>query len=101
MWNTKGISLLYTTPEANLADYNIGQHEALLTEPLHHITGHTKNLFQELPYHLQKTDKKLLEDAIESSFCEKDNRRASDYRLSLLKITSFTSESSIIPVYNI
>lgn len=47
-------------------------YEVLPVEPLHTITGHIKNLYQELPTHLPAKEKKKFNEAIELSFAGKE-----------------------------
>ena len=47
-------------------------------ESLHCITNHIKNLHEELPYHLNKQEKKLFEDAVIASFSGKECKTGSD-----------------------
>ena len=80
-------AMFYNEPESSYDNINLPHYQALLTEPLHDVTGHTKNLYQELGHHVSKADKILLEMTISTSFDGKDSKRGADYRLSLLKVT--------------
>ena len=48
--------------------------------------NHIKNLYEELPYHLNKQEKMLFEDAVVASFSGKECKRGSDYRLRLIDL---------------
>ena len=61
-------SVFFSQPLATFLDINIPSYECLPCEPLHYITNHIKNLYEELPYHLNKQEKKLFEDAAIPSF---------------------------------
>ena len=55
-------------------------YEILPVEPCHDIAGHIKNVYTELPHHLNQTEKEILEHATNTSFAKKDNKRNVDYR---------------------
>ena len=65
----------------------IPNYEILPCEPLHDIKNHIDNLYNELPHHLPKNDKKVMQDVITASFDKKDCKRGVDYRKSLVKIS--------------
>ena len=54
-------------------------------EPLHDIKHHIENMYVELPHHLNKTEKKLMEETIQLSLERKEIKRGIDYRKSLIK----------------
>lgn len=78
--------LLFDSAITKLEDVGLDQYEVLPFEPLHAISGHTKNLYAEIPYHLNTEEKKLFEKAVKASFSGKEVKRASDYRQSLIDI---------------
>ena len=53
---------MFMRPNETLEKLNLSSYEILYTEPLHDISNHIKNLYQELPHHFpfQKPNKKLL-----------------------------------------
>ena len=61
-------------------------YEILGFEPLHDIKSHIENLYTELPHHLNKTEKKLMEETISAAFDQKECKRGVDYRKSLIKL---------------
>ena len=44
---------LFNSPTASLSDLGLEHYEVTLVKPLHDIKDHIKNLFEELPKHLQ------------------------------------------------
>ena len=79
-------SVFFSQPLATFLVINIASYKCLPCEPFHCITNHIKNLYKELPYHLNKNEKKLFEDAVVASFSGKECARGSDYRLSLIDL---------------
>ena len=53
-------ALLFPVPNKNLVDINLQKYEILNNEPLHDISHHTQNLFDELPCNTLKEMKKHL-----------------------------------------
>ena len=82
-------SLLYDYPHQNLEEVNLSQYEKLQTEPLHAISNHIKSIYQELPFHIDKTDKSLVAKAIERSFNGKEAKNSAGHCKSLLILCSF------------
>ena len=62
-------------------------YEVLPCEPLHDVKNHIENLYIELPLHLKKEEKKLMEEFISLSFERKETKRGVDCRKSLIKLT--------------
>ena len=79
-------SLLYNNPNADLKELNLEQYEILNNEPLHDISHHTQNLYEEIPLHLPKHHKESLKEIIKKSFNEKEAKNSSDYRDSLITV---------------
>ena len=63
-------------------------YEVLPCEPLHDVINHIENLYIELPLHLKKEEKKLMEEFISLSFERKETKRGVDCRKSLIKLTN-------------
>ena len=53
-WMTKLPGLLFPVPNKNLVDINLQKDKILSNEPLHDISHHTQNQFDELPYRTSK-----------------------------------------------
>ena len=85
-------SLLYDYPNHDLEELSLSQYETLPTEPLHDIFNHIKNIYQELPFHVDKADKSLVTKAIERSFHGKEAKNSTDHRKSLLVLCSSFNE---------
>ena len=75
-------SLFYANPMTSFEDNNLAFYECLPCEPLHSITGHIKNLYEEIPFHLEKKQKKIFKDAITKSFAGEEVKKGADYRCS-------------------
>ena len=67
-----------------LTDYEI-----LPVEPCHDIPGYIKNVYTELPHHLNQTEKETLEHDINTSFANEDTKRSVDYRKSIIIVTTY------------
>ena len=67
-------SLLFNNPEGDINSLGLSSYEILACEPLHDIMNHIKNLFLEIPHHID--DKSKLKDFIEASFNGKDCQRS-------------------------
>ena len=85
-------SLLHDYPNHDLEELSLSQYEILPTEPLHDISNHIKNIYHELPFHVDKADKSLVTKAIERSFNGKKAKNSADHRKSLLILCSFFNE---------
>ena len=77
-------ALYFTRPLAAPEDMNLELYECLGCEPLHCIGNHIKNLFEEIPYHLEKEEKRIFSETVEAAFQGKEAKRGCDYRLSLI-----------------
>ena len=88
-------TLLFHQNDYNLVQNNLNMYEILYHEPLHDISNHTKNLYKELPQHAQKELKLLIEDAIETSFNQKECKNSTDHRKSLLILCNWFMENNI------
>ena len=53
-------ALMYYNPQNDIHQINLETYEILFTEPLHDISNHIKNLYTELPYHIEKEHRKSL-----------------------------------------
>ena len=61
-------ALMYYNPHNDIHQINLQTYEILFTEPLHDISNHIKNLYTELPYHIEKEYRKSLNFIINNSF---------------------------------
>lgn len=82
-------ALLFGSSTLNLEEYHLQKYEILPTEPLHTVTGHIRNLYAEIPFHLSKEERKIFEAAVNASFCGKEVKRGSDYRKSLIDLVLY------------
>ena len=60
-------------------------YEILGCEPLHDVKHHVENMYVELP-HVNKAEKRLMEETIQLSLERKGIKRRIDYRKSLIKL---------------
>ena len=81
-------ALLFTAPFVQLDNIYLGQYKTLVNELLHDISNYIKNLQHEIPHHVPKDKKALVEDVITSSFNGKEATNSADHRKSLLLITN-------------
>ena len=97
MHGIQRLPMLYNQDVFPLLD----NYEVLGCEPLHDVTNHIDNLYMELPHHLNKSEKKMMEEIIFLSFERKDTKRGIDYRKSLLKLTIYLKGKINNDVYRI
>ena len=81
-------TLLYKT-EFETVESKIPNYEILPVESCHDIPEHIKNIYDELPHHLLKEEKEILEYAITTSFNKRDTKRTVDYRKSFIIVTAY------------
>ena len=86
---TKMVPALRYGNEFETVESKIPNYEVLLVEPCHDIPGHIKNIYDELPHHLIKEDKEILEYAITTSFNKRDTKSSVDYRKSIIIVTAY------------
>ena len=86
-------ALMYNNPLDTLASLNLLKYEILLTEPLHDISNQTKNLYQEIPYHVPKNKTKNVRQILDVSFNGRVAKSSSDYRKSLLIVAKWFSDN--------
>ena len=73
----------------DMRNYYIPDYEILTSESLHDMCNHTKNLYDELPWHLPKNEKAKLNDIITTSFHSKEAKNSSHYWKRLLIVTNW------------
>ena len=84
---------MYNNPLDTLESLNLSRNEILFTEPLHDISNHIKNLYQEISYHVPKNKKKDVRQILDLSFNGKGAKNSSDYRKSLLIVAKWFSDN--------
>ena len=82
-------ALMYNNAFDTLESLNLSKYEILFTEPLHDVSNHIKNLYQEISYHVPKDKKKDVRQILDISFHGKDAKNSSDYRKSLLIVAKW------------
>ena len=53
-------ALMYYNPHNDIHQISLQIYEILFNEPLHDMSNHIKNLYTELPYHIEKEHRKSL-----------------------------------------
>ena len=91
------LALMYKNPLDFLESLNLSKYGIVFTEPLHNISNHIKNLYQEIPYHVSKNEKKDVRQIFDIFFNRKDAKNASDCRKSLLTVAKWFSDN--LPEY--
>ena len=65
----------------------LNSHEILPCEPLHDVKGHIVNLYEELSYHAENREEKiLLQNTIGHVMGDKSCKSGVDYRVSLIQL---------------
>ena len=79
--------------KGTLKSLNLSKYEILFTEPLHNISNHIKNLYQEIPYHVPKNKKKDVRQILDISFNGKDAEKSFGYGKSLFTVAKWFSNN--------
>ena len=87
-------ALMYDHPTFNLSDLNLADYEILCHEPLHDISNHIKNLYNELVHHVPNNIQDSFKQIIQNSFNGKEAKNGSDYRKSLLLVGNWLLETA-------
>ena len=87
-------ALMYDHPTFNLSDLNLADYEILCHEPLHDISNHTKNLYNELVHHVPNSIQDRFKQIIQNSFNRKEVKNGSNYRKSLLLAGNWLLETA-------
>ena len=82
-------ALLFDSEKYKMEEIGMESYEVLPVEPLHTIKEHIKNLFQEIPRHLNKSERALFERGLEVVFAENQLKRGCDYRKALLQLSLY------------
>ena len=86
-------ALMYYNPHNDIHQISLQICEILFNEPLHDMSNHIKNLYTELPYHIEKEHRQSLSFIINNSFGGKEAKQSSVYRKSLLVVTQWFKEN--------
>ena len=92
-------ALLFSGPSSSLEDLHLTKYEILNNEPLHDISNHIKNMYEEIPYLVEKRKKAEVKNIIDFSFNGVEAKNASNYRASLLIVSNWFNEN--LPSHNI
>lgn len=84
-------AIMFGRTDQTLKELNLESYEILCNEPLHDVSNHIKNIYEELPRHLGE-DKKNVSDMIHASFNNKEAKNSADHRKSLLVVTNWFSK---------
>ena len=77
-------ALSFNSQKTPMEHNNLGMYEVAPSESLHDLKGHIRNLWQELPYHLNDQEKERFLEVKEALLTYKSNLRGLDYRLSAI-----------------
>ena len=87
-------ALMFNNPESSLQQLNLQHYEIFNNEPLHDISNHIKNIYNELPRHMEKPFKPTMESIINTSFNGKEAKNSSNYREGLIIVTNWFIENN-------
>ena len=80
-------TLFFSEPETTTEELLLNAYEILPCEPLHDVKGHLNNLYEEIVYHAEnKEEKILLQNTIGHVMGDKSCKRGVDYRVSLIQL---------------
>ena len=85
-------AVLFQNPTDNLDGLFLQHYEILNNKPLHDVSHHTQNLYEEIPNHLSKYFKQSLKKIIHNSFNRKEAKNSSNYRERLLILCVWLTE---------
>ena len=85
-------ALMFTKPNASLKELNLERYEILNNEPLHDLSNHVKNLYEEIPSHFHKNIKEQVSQIISTSFNGKETKNSASYRESILIVCNWLIE---------
>ena len=86
---------LCQNPADNLDGLFLQHYEILNNEPLHDVSHHTQNLYEEIPSHLPKDFKQSLKKIIHNSFNGKEANNSSNYREIVLILCVWLTEKHL------
>ena len=93
-------TLFFSEPETTTEELN--SYEILPCEPLHDVKGHLNNLYEEIVYHAEnKEEKILLQNAIGHVMGDKSCKRGVDYRVSLIQLVVMLRNKINEQIYDI
>ena len=81
-------ALLFNAPTADFTTMGLSDYEMLLCEPLHDVSKHIENIFEELPGHLDKDHALLFTETVAAARGQKEVVRGVDNRMAVIKVTS-------------
>ena len=80
------LTLLYQHLRDSPEEHNLGSYEILSSEGLHDTTDHIKNVFEELPYHLEGAGKAAFNSFYAAEIGSRAMVRGSDFRRAALAL---------------
>ncbi|KAI8516476.1 AP-5 complex subunit zeta-1 [Branchiostoma belcheri] len=94
----KGVShvpaLCFGQQNSTMSEINLLKYEVSPCEPLHVTKEHIKNVFEELPHHLNAKDKPTMNATIKALQQDKEQLRGVDFRKQLLIVTAAMSANN-------
>ena len=87
-------ALMFGNSQSTIKELYLDFYDILSCKPLHTLKGHITNIYEELPLHLSKDLKTTLLSSIKASFNDKEAKRGSDYRKSLIDVSIALNDQS-------
>ncbi|CAH1264059.1 Hypp2835 [Branchiostoma lanceolatum] len=81
-------ALLFNCPESSLDSLNLDWYEVLPCEPLHDISHHIQNLFDELPFHVPADIRQEIKQVYNATLGNREIKRGCDFRVSLIMLVN-------------
>ena len=78
---------MFSEPDKTLKELVLSKYKIVNNEPLHDVSDHIKNLYNQIPFQFKQ--KKKIEAIINTSFMDKTARNSSDYRESLRHVCNW------------
>ncbi|KAK3709657.1 hypothetical protein QZH41_010994 [Actinostola sp. cb2023] len=89
-------ALFFNIPEASPKTLCLDKYEILPCEPLHDIGHHIENFLTEFPNHLTEAESKVINECVEICLGNKDSKRTTDYRSTIVKTAALAHQSGIV-----
>ncbi|KAI8481571.1 hypothetical protein Bbelb_406710 [Branchiostoma belcheri] len=87
-------ALCFGQQNSTMSEINLLKYEVSPCEPLHVTKEHIKNVFEELPHHLNAKDKPTMNATIKALQQDKEQLRGVDFRKQLLIVTAAMSANN-------
>ncbi|XP_078657130.1 uncharacterized protein LOC144903155 [Branchiostoma floridae x Branchiostoma belcheri] len=81
-------ALLFGSADTPLQNLNLDKYEVLPCEPLHDVSHHIQNLFEELPLHVPPDIQQEIKGVYNATLGNKEMKRGCDYRVALVTLAA-------------